>query len=75
MGIVAHGKKKTWAIDGEPFKASGTPLQSLKPRTFYKYLGIQAGATDEGTVHQVHEGLVQKLERCHKAPAKPQQKM
>ena len=71
IGIVAYGKKKTWALHGEPFKASETPLQSLKQRTFYKYLGIQASATDKGTAHQVHQGLVQKLERWHKAPAKP----
>ena len=75
LGLVAHKKGKTWAIDKSAFLVERKPLQALSPRDFYRCPGVRMGSDVGASPHYIHQSLCKKLERLQKAPAKPQQKL
>ncbi|KAK4316162.1 hypothetical protein Pmani_012671 [Petrolisthes manimaculis] len=72
LGFLADGKRKTWYQDSHCFTIlNGVELQALGPNSFYRYLGIETGATlgSPGVLlTRYRKGL-----NINRAPLKPQQ--
>ena len=74
LSLIHNHKKKTWAVDQNPFLKLGDGLCSaLNVEQSYTYLGIKVGG--EGKLPSYGHTLERGLANIRRAPLKPQQRL